>query len=90
MRIQFGLSIFLYGLAVLIWSVLGILSCLINGGDISECNISMIELLWLYIGCAIIAGILTTFVSSVIKEKDDNDDNDRTPSGTLGSSSTSM
>lgn len=89
MRIQFGLSIFLYGLAILIWSVLGILSCLINGGDINECNISMIELLWLYIGCAIIAGILTAFISSVIKDKD-NDDNDITPSGTLGSSSTSM
>ena len=89
MRIQFGLSIFLYGLAILIWSVLGILSCLINGGNINECNISMIELLWLYIGCAIIAGILTAFISSVIKYKD-NDDNDITPSGTLGSSSTSM
>lgn len=89
MRIQFGLSIFLYGLAILIWSVLGILSCLINGGNINECNISMIELLWLYIGCAIIAGILTAFISSVIKDKD-NDDNDITHSGTLGSSSTSM
>ena len=89
MRIQFGLSIFLYGLAILIWSVLGILSCLINGGNINECNISMIELLWLYIGCAIIAGILTAFISSVIKDKD-NDDNDITPSGTLCSSSTSM
>ena len=87
MRIQFGLSIFLYGLAVLIWSVLGILSCLINGGDINECHISMIELLWLYIGCAIIAGILTAFVTSVIKDKDENDN---TPTGTLGSSSTSM
>ena len=87
MRIQFGLSIFLYGLAVLIWSVLGILSCLKNGGDINECNISMIELLWLYIVCAIIAGILTAFVTSVIKDKDENDN---TPSGSLGSSSTSM
>lgn len=90
MRIQFGLSIFFYGLVILIWSVLGILSCIINGGDINECNISMIELLWLYIGCAIIAGILTAFVSSVIKEKDNDDNDDKTPNDTLSSSSTSM
>lgn len=87
MRIQFGLSIFLYGLAILIWSVLGSLSYLINGGDINECYISMIELLWLYIGCAIIAGILTAFVTSMIKDKDKNNN---TPSGNLNSSSTSM